>query len=74
MAVSRPGSKVGEYVIDSKIGEGGFGAVYRATHPLIGKVAAVKVLAPSRRPAPHPARNCTSCESSGEPNAEITVR
>ncbi len=35
---------VGEYRIEAKIGEGGFGAVYRATHPLIGKSAAVKVL------------------------------
>ncbi len=39
-----PGTMVGEYRIDAKIGEGGFGAVYRATHPLIGKSAAVKVL------------------------------
>ncbi len=38
------GTTVGEYVIDKKLGEGGFGAVYRATHPLIGKTAAVKVL------------------------------
>jgi serine/threonine-protein kinase len=38
------GTKVGEYVIDEKLGEGGFGAVFRATHPLIGKQAAIKVL------------------------------
>ncbi|MBV8758803.1 MAG: protein kinase [Deltaproteobacteria bacterium] len=38
------GEKVGEYVIDEKIGEGGFGTVFRATHPLIGKRAAIKVL------------------------------
>jgi serine/threonine-protein kinase len=38
------GTTVGEYTIESKIGEGGFGAVYRAVHPLIGKTAAVKVL------------------------------
>src|SRR5688500_8533157 len=38
------GQKVGEYVIDEKIGEGGFGLVFRASHPLIGKVAAIKVL------------------------------
>jgi eukaryotic-like serine/threonine-protein kinase len=38
------GQTVGEYVIDKKIGQGGFGAVYKATHPLIGKVAAIKVL------------------------------
>lgn len=38
------GATVGEYVLDEVIGEGGFGAVYRAHHPMIGKVAAVKVL------------------------------
>jgi len=41
-----PGTQVGEYVVDGKLGEGGFGTVYRATHPLIGKLAAIKVLAP----------------------------
>lgn len=40
----RPGDVVGEYRIEEKIGEGGFGAVYRAMHPVIGKSAAVKVL------------------------------
>jgi serine/threonine-protein kinase len=39
-----PGDSVGEYVIRHKLGEGGFGAVYEATHPVIGKRAAVKVL------------------------------
>ncbi len=39
-----PGQVVGEYVIEQKLGEGGFGAVYRAVHPVIGKAAAVKVL------------------------------
>lgn len=39
-----PGAKVGEYRIESLLGEGGFGAVYRATHPLIGKTAAIKVI------------------------------
>jgi serine/threonine-protein kinase len=38
------GQRVGEYVIEAKIGEGGFGAVFRASHPLIGKLAAIKVL------------------------------
>jgi serine/threonine-protein kinase len=39
-----PGRMVGEYRIEGKLGEGGFGAVYKAVHPLIGKTAAVKVL------------------------------
>jgi eukaryotic-like serine/threonine-protein kinase len=39
-----PGQMVGEYQIEGKLGEGGFGAVFRAVHPLIGKAAAIKVL------------------------------
>jgi serine/threonine-protein kinase len=39
-----PGLTVGEYRVEGKLGEGGFGAVYRAVHPLIGKMAAIKVL------------------------------
>jgi serine/threonine-protein kinase len=38
------GHTVGEYVIEKLIGEGGFGSVYRAVHPVIGKSAAIKVL------------------------------
>ncbi|MEO7111979.1 MAG: serine/threonine-protein kinase [Polyangiaceae bacterium] len=38
------GQTVGEYRIEQKIGEGGFGAVYKSVHPLIGKAAAIKVL------------------------------
>ncbi|MBK8257319.1 MAG: serine/threonine protein kinase [Polyangiaceae bacterium] len=38
------GDSVGEYRVETKLGEGGFGAVYRATHPVIGKTAAVKIL------------------------------
>jgi serine/threonine-protein kinase len=38
------GAVVGEYKIEKKIGEGGMGAVYAATHPLIGKRAAIKVI------------------------------
>ena len=40
----QPGQQVGEYVVDDKIGEGGFGTVFKATHPVIGKEVALKVL------------------------------
>ncbi len=40
----QPGAQVGEYKVDKKIGEGGMGAVYSATHPMIGKRAAIKVI------------------------------
>ena len=39
------GAAVGEYVIEALLGKGGFGAVYRAVHPVIGKQVAIKVLA-----------------------------
>ena len=38
------GMTLGEYRIEDKIGEGGMGMVYAATHPVIGKRAAIKVL------------------------------
>ncbi|MGE0396242.1 MAG: serine/threonine protein kinase [Kofleriaceae bacterium] len=39
------GARVGEYQVESKLGQGAFGTVFKATHPLIGKVVAIKVLA-----------------------------
>src|SRR5215470_12513287 len=41
------GSVVGEYTIDGKLGDGGMATVYGATHPLIGKKAAIKVMNPA---------------------------
>ena len=38
------GTDVGGYVIDGELGRGGMGIVYSATHPVIGKRAAIKVL------------------------------
>jgi serine/threonine-protein kinase len=42
----KAGSMVGEYRIDGPLGEGGMATVYAATHPLIGKRAAIKVMTP----------------------------
>src|SRR4051812_15914692 len=39
-----PGTRVGEYLIESMLGVGGMGEVYGARHPVIGKQVAVKVM------------------------------
>ena len=44
MAMSLIGRRLGNYDIQSKIGEGGMGLVYLGIHPQIGKKVAVKVL------------------------------
>ena len=41
------GAVVGEYTVDCKLGDGGMATVYGATHPLIGKKAAIKVMNPA---------------------------
>ena len=40
-----PGDKVGEYEVSGKLGQGAFGTVFQAVHPVIGKEVAIKVLA-----------------------------
>jgi serine/threonine-protein kinase len=39
-----PGTEIGGYVIEGQLGHGGMGVVYSATHPVIGKRAAIKIL------------------------------
>ena len=39
-----PGTMVGEYRIETRLGKGGMGAVYGARHPVIGKRVAIKVI------------------------------
>jgi eukaryotic-like serine/threonine-protein kinase len=46
-ATAAPG-RLGAYVLDRKIGEGGMGVVYKAIHTLLGRPAAIKLLAPER--------------------------
>jgi serine/threonine protein kinase len=41
-----PGTEVGGYIIDGELGHGGMGVVYSATHPVIRKRAAIKILRP----------------------------
>jgi tRNA A-37 threonylcarbamoyl transferase component Bud32 len=38
------GRRIGGYVVEASIGRGGMGVVYRARHPVLGKLVAVKVI------------------------------
>src|ERR1700728_1876686 len=42
-----PGSRIAGYLIEEQIGAGGMAVVFRARHELLGRPAAVKVIAPS---------------------------
>src|ERR1700760_3023866 len=42
-----PGSRIAGYLIEEQIGAGGMGAVFRARDEVLGRLAAVKIIAPS---------------------------
>lgn len=42
--VLKPGDEIGNYIVEGKIGQGGMGAVYKAKHKELGRVAAIKFM------------------------------
>jgi serine/threonine-protein kinase len=52
----RRSARIGQYVLREKIGAGGMGVVYRATHALLRRDTAIKLLNPSRVGADNLAR------------------
>ena len=55
LRLQRPGLVLGDYIIQSPIGRGGMGAVYRARHRRMDRVVAIKVLPPSAAQDPQAA-------------------
>ena len=43
-----PGSRIAGYTIEEQIGQGGMAVVFRARDEVLGRVAAIKVLFPSK--------------------------
>jgi serine/threonine-protein kinase len=48
LRAAAPGSAVGPYTLDAKIGEGAMGVVYKGRHTLLGRPVAIKLLSPER--------------------------